>query len=442
MSAIAYLVSLTLSVQMCKMRNYLLSILVSLLFLPLSAQHGADTALCHALAEQLGVPFSQNNSIVFFASGQEKFDDLFHTIRQARRSIHLEYFNFRNDSISRVLFGLLAEKVKEGVEVRVIFDGFGNSSNNRPLRKKHLDTIRSRGIEIYEYDPVRFPYINHAIRRDHRKIVVIDGLVAYTGGMNVADYYIKGKPPFGEWHDLHLRVEGEVVDELQEIFLKFWNRITHQDVHGEQYYTGGEKASRHFSFATSDTTQTAGSKLVGVVNRGPGSPRRIIHDTFVQIIDSTRTSLQIINPYFTLCPHLRKALRRACERGVDVEIMISRKSDIPITPHIVLHAAHRLMKHGARIWVYEGGFHHSKVLVADSTVVFIGSSNLDSRSLSFDYECNLVIADAAASRQIRHIFERDKTTRSFLLTPETYKTRYSRCERFAAWFWQFLTRFV
>lgn len=128
MSAIAYLVSLTLSVQMCKMRNYILSILFSLLFLPLSAQHGADTALCHALAEQLGVPFSQNNSIVFFASGQEKFDDLFHTIRQARRSIHLEYFNFRNDSISRVLFGLLAEKVKEGVEVRVIFDGLDRKS--------------------------------------------------------------------------------------------------------------------------------------------------------------------------------------------------------------------------------------------------------------------------------------------------------------------------
>ena len=114
------------------------------------------------------------------------------------------------------LFTLLVHKAAEGVKVRALFDGFGNSSNNRPLRRRHLDSLRARGIEIYEFDPIRFPYLNHIAHRDHRKIVVIDGQVAYTGGMNVADYYIMGKPEFGEWRDLHTRVEGDAVGELQK----------------------------------------------------------------------------------------------------------------------------------------------------------------------------------------------------------------------------------
>ena len=136
-------------------------------------------------------------------TGQEKFDDMFKAIRQARSSVHLEYFNFRNDSIASLLFDLLAEKVKEGVEVRALFDAFGNSSNNRPLKKCHIEALRKRGIEIYEFDPLRFPWINHVFSRDHRKIVVIDGEIAYTGGMNVADYYINGTNVVGEWHDMH-----------------------------------------------------------------------------------------------------------------------------------------------------------------------------------------------------------------------------------------------
>ena len=131
------------------------------------------------------------------ASGQEKFDDLFKAIRQARSSIHLEYFNFRNDSIANLLFNLLEEKAQEGVEVRALFDGFGNDSNNRPLRRKQIQDIRRRGIEIYEFDPIRFPFVNHIFHRDHRKIVVIDGQIAYPGGMNVADYYIRALSVLG-----------------------------------------------------------------------------------------------------------------------------------------------------------------------------------------------------------------------------------------------------
>lgn len=424
------------------MRRYLLTFLLSLCVGPLFSQERADSAVVSFLRQEYGVPFSENNSIVFFKNGQEKFDDMFAAIRQARHSVHLEYFNFRNDSISALLFDLLRQKAAEGVEVRAVFDGFGNSSNNRPLRRRHLDSLRSHGVEIVEFDPVHFPYVNHALHRDHRKIVVIDGLIAYTGGMNVADYYIIGKPEFGEWRDVHTRVEGDAVDVLQGIFLEFWNRVTGQDVHGPQYYTGGRDAKPCFTHLSADTTATAGKKKIGVVDRGPRSRRHIIHDAFVETINASQHQLCLINPYFTLCPHIRRALHRAIKRGVDVQIMVSAKSDIPITPRIVEHNAHRLMKAGATVYFFEGGFHHSKIMMADSCLAFMGSANLNSRSLSFDYECNLLIADDAATKQLLHLFDTDKTTRCWRLTPATWKSKFSRKRRRAAWFWQFLTPFV
>ena len=189
----------------------------------------SDMAIRHVL-EKDGVVFTHNNSVTLLTSGQEKFDDMFEAIRQAKSSVHLEYFNFRNDSIASALFDLLRLKAKEGVEVRALFDGFGNDSNNRPLKRHHVEALRRDGIEIYEFDPVRFPWVNHVFTRDHRKIVVIDGNVAYTGGMNVADYYIKGTEQVGEWRDMHCRIEGGAVSQLQMIFLRIWNKVTEQNV--------------------------------------------------------------------------------------------------------------------------------------------------------------------------------------------------------------------
>ena len=173
-----------------------------------------------------GVRFTDDNSVRVLMNGQAKFDDLFETIRQARHSIHLEYFNFRNDSIASLLFDLLREKRREGVEVRALFDGFGNDSNNQPLKKHHITALRNDSIDIHEYDPIRFPWLNHIWPRDHRKIVVIDGHIGYTGGMNVADYYIKGTEQVGEWRDLHCRLEGSAVNDLQLIFREIWRDVT------------------------------------------------------------------------------------------------------------------------------------------------------------------------------------------------------------------------
>lgn len=404
------------------------------------AKH-SDLDIVNFLQEDFGVKFTGNNRLVVFKTGKEKFDDLLPALRAAKQSIHLEYFNFRNDSISKELFAILVRKAAEGVKVRALFDGFGNSSNNRPLRTRHLDSLRARGVEIYEFDPIRFPWINHVFHRDHRKIVVIDGVVAYTGGMNVADYYITGKPEFGEWRDIHTRVEGDAVGELQKVFLNFWNRVTHQNVHGAEYYPGERDARNDFGMLKQDTTPTAGSKIIGVVNRDPCETPRIIHDTFVHAIEHAEKQILIINPYFTLCRHIKRALKKAARRGVDVQIMVSQKSDIPVTPRVVEYNAHKLMKAGAKMYFFTGGFHHSKIMMVDSLYAFVGSANLNSRSLSFDYECNMLVADRYTTAQLQEIFYHDRDTRCFMLTPELWKN-WGHWKKAKGWIFHFLSPFV
>lgn len=401
----------------------------------------SDSSIVTFLQEQYRVKFTDNNRIVVFKTGKEKFNDLFPAIRAAKESIHMEYFNFRNDSISKELFTLLVRKAAEGVKVRALFDGFGNSSNNRPLRARHLDSLRSRGVEIYEFDPVKFPFVNHIAHRDHRKIVVIDGKIAYTGGMNVADYYITGKPEFGEWRDVHTRVEGDAVGELQKVFLEFWNKVTKQNIHGTQYYPGERDARVDFGMLKQDTTVSAGHKQVGVVNRVPRVTPRIIHDTFIHAIDHAEKQILIINPYLTLCRHLKRSLKNAAKRGVDVQIMVSEKCDIPVTPRIVEYNLHRLMKAGVKAFFFQGGFHHSKIMMVDSTYSFIGSANLNSRSLSFDYECNLLINDPYTTQELQSIFYHDRDNRCFMLTPEIWKS-WNKWKKAKGWLLHFLTPFV
>ena len=399
-------------------RTLIVTIIANFCLLSAANAQRSDSTIVRQLREE-GIRFSDNNSVTLLMSGQEKFDDMFCAIRQARSSVHLEYFNFRNDSIASLLFDLLAEKAKEGVEVRALFDGFGNDSNNQPLLKKHIKAIRKRGIEIYEFDPIRFPWINHVFHRDHRKIVVIDGQIAYTGGMNVADYYINGTPQVGEWRDMHCRIDGDEVNTLQAIFLRIWNKTARQNVHGAKYFRG-IRGGYYFHDLKPDTCCTAGHKMVGIINREPRTSNKIIRQFYINAINDAKDSIKLVNPYLTLTGKLKRALKRAVKRGVKVEVMVSAKSDIPLTPDCVFYNVHKLMKHGVDVYIYEPGFHHTKIIMVDGMFCTVGSANLNSRSLRFDYEENAVIIDPCTTAELSHMFDHDKT-RSFKLTPEKWK---------------------
>ena len=366
------------------------------------------------------------NKVEIIRSGHDKFIRLFEDIRQAKHYIHLEYFNFRNDSIANALFDLLGQKVKEGVKVRAMFDAFGNMSNNRPLKKKHLKEIRANGIEIVKFDPIRFPYINHVWQRDHRKIVVIDGTIGYTGGMNIADYYINGLPEIGEWRDMHVRIEGEAVHQLQDIFLTMWKKET--------------KEVLTDSLLLYPQTTVLDSTEIAIVDRAPRKTPKAIRRAYIKAINAAQHKIQLINPYFTPIHSIQKALRDALKRGVKVEIMIPGKSDIPFTPDAAFYIANNLRKRGADIYIFNGGFHHSKIMMIDDKFCTVGSANLNSRSLRYDYEVNAFIFDQEPTDELIDIFTEDQKN-STILTKEEYKKR-SSWRRFVGWFAHLLVPFI
>ena len=390
----------------------------------------SDSILIAFMQQEYGIFTTNNNNITLLKSGEEKFIDLFKEINKAKHHIHLEYFNFRNDSIANALFDLLAQKVKEGVQVRALFDAFGNSSNNQPLKKKHLKSIRERGIEIEKFDPMRFPWINHAFHRDHRKIAIIDGKIGYTGGMNIADYYINGLPEIGDWRDMHVRIEGEAVNDLQDIFLDMWNKTSKQTINGNEYYP-----LRHDSITAGRT-----ASKVAIVDRYPRMTPKVMREVYIRAIESANEKVQIINPYFTPVKSVRKAIKKALENGVKVEIMIPGKSDIGFTPDAAMYISNKLRKKGADIYIFNGGFHHSKIMMVDSLYCTVGSANLNSRSLKYDYEVNAFIFDTQTTNELMELFKEDQKN-STLLTKEIYKRR-TTWKKFLGWFAHLFTPFI
>ena len=375
-----------------------------------------------------GIPIYNNNEIELLPNGRIKFENLFEAIRNAKEHIHLEYFNFRSDSIAKEIFTLLAEKAQEGVKVRAMFDDFGNLSNNRPLRKEHLKMLNDRGIEIIRFDPMKFPYINHAFSRDHQKIVIIDGKKGFSGGMNIADYYINGLPGIGPWRDMHLCVEGPAVTGLQKAFLYVWNNETKQNISGKEYFPYGEDC-------TYEPEQLG--KQVAIVQRVPHKSPDAIRRAYIEAMDAAEHHIRIVTPYFTPVKSLRKAIYRALKRGVRVEIMISEKCDISFSPDGGFYYANQFRKAGAHIYVYKGGFHHTKVMTVDDRFCTVGSANLNSRSMKYDYEINAFIFDLQTTWELDEIYKKDKTD-SERMTKEYYRKR-GAWRNFVGWFAHLLT---
>ena len=379
----------------------ILPLLFSIHYSLLTASAQSSDSMTVEQMSALGIHFTNDNKVELLMSGREKFERLFEDIRQAKQSVHLEYFNFRNDSIASLLFDILREKRKEGVEVRAAFDGFGNDSN------------------------IRFPWVNHIWPRDHRKIVIIDGRIGYTGGMNVADYYIVGTEQVGEWRDMHCRIEGPAVNDLQAIFARFWKKLGKEDLSDPRYYQG----------------TCAGKKMIGIVNREPNTSNEIMRRLYIHALDNAKDSVKIVNPYFVPTPSVMKALKRCAERGVKMDIIMSAKYDVPLTPDVVYYNMRKLIKRGVNVWRYRLGFHHSKIMMVDGKFCTVGSTNLDARSMRFDYEINALIIDPETTAKLDAKFIED-TKQCDLITMEEWNKSRSTWQRFRGWFGHLLTPFL
>ena len=403
----------------------ILPLLFSIHYSLLTASAQSSDSMTVEQMSALGIHFTNDNKVELLMSGREKFERLFEDIRQAKQSVHLEYFNFRNDSIASLLCDILREKRKEGVEVRAAFDGFGNDSNNQPLKKSHLAALYADSINIREFDPIRFPWVNHIWPRDHRKIVIIDGRIGYTGGMNVADYYIVGTEQVGEWRDMHCRIEGPAVNDLQAIFARFWKKLGKEDLSDPRYYQG----------------TCAGRKMIGIVNREPNTSNEIMRRLYIHALDNAKDSVKIVNPYFVPTPSVMKALKRCAERGVKMDIIMSAKYDVPLTPDVVYYNMRKLIKRGVNVWRYRLGFHHSKIMMVDGKFCTVGSTNLDARSMRFDYEINALIIDPETTAKLDAKFIED-TKQCDLITMEEWNKSRSTWQRFRGWFGHLLTPFL
>ena len=351
----------------------------------------SDSLVLHFL-EESGIPISDNNKVKLLKSGREKFIDLFEAIRQAKHHVHLEYFNFRNDSIANALFALLAEKVKEGVEVRAMFDAFGNWSNNQPLKKRHLKKIREQGIEIVKFDPFTFPYINHAAHRDHRKIVVIDGKVGFMGGMNIADRYTKGTS-WGTWRDTHFKIIGKGVHGLQAAFLIDWYVVSKKLLNEKIYYP--------------PLPVYSDDNIMQICTSGPVGQWRTLLQAAIFTVANAKKYVFIQTPYFLPTEGLNQALQIAALGGVDVRLMLPKRSDTR-TANMATHSfIDEMVKAGVKVYFYKPGFLHSKLMVADDELTCIGSANMDFRSFEHNFEINAFVYQPSFAQQMRKVFLHD-----------------------------------
>ena len=420
------------------MKNKILSLIACLLVASVETVYSqdewspSDSVMARYLRSE-GLAVTNNNEMKLLKSGTAKFEALFEEVRKAKKYIHLEYFNFRNDSIANALFDLLEEKAKEGVKVRAMYDDFGNMSNNQPISTEMHNQIRERGIDLVIYDPIRFPWLNHIFCRDHQKIVIIDGRIGFTGGMNIADYYIQGLPEIGEWRDMHIRIEGPAVEDLQSIFVTMWEGETGEKLEGEEFFP-------YTSEGSYDSEAEHLGRQVAIVQRAPHKTPKAARKAYIAAIDAAERNIEIINPYFVPTASIKRALKRAVKKGVKVDIMIPAKSDIPFTPDAAFYTANKLRKKGAHIYVYNGGFHHSKIMMVDNRFCTVGSINLNSRSLRYDYEVNAFIMDLPITDELNRMFHDDKQN-STVLTRDEYMKR-TTWKRFLGWFAHLFTPFL
>ncbi len=329
------------------------------------------------------------NKVTLLNNGQEKFDSLIEELKKAKSFIHIQYYIFSQDKIGSTIKDILIQKASEGVKVRMIVDDVGSWE----LKSKYFKEMRSKGIEIYSFLEVRFPIFTSKVNyRNHRKIVVIDGFVGFLGGINVADRYIHGGPSYGIWRDTHIKVEGDAVNSLQYIFSLDWYFVSQKELADHKYFP---------------IKEPLGNKLVQITPSGPDTDWPSIMMGFFKIITTAKKYVYLATPYLMPNESILMALKTAAMGGVDVRILIPEKSDAYITNLCTMSYLKELMLSNVKIYFYEKGFIHSKVIVSDDVVSSIGSANLDFRSFEQNFEVTSFIYDEEFAKEVKQTFVDD-----------------------------------
>ena len=322
-------------------------------------------------------PFTTNNKVDIFVDGNEKFERLIKDIENAKDHIHLEYFIIKDSDIGQKIKNLLIKKSKENVKIKILYDDVG--CWRFWFRREFFNEMKSHGIEIVPFLPTKFPIIGGKLNyRNHRKIVVIDGRIGYTGGINIGDEYMGKNKKFGYWRDTHIRIEGTSVYMLQMTFLIDW------------YYNTKEVLLNTSYFPRLDNF---GNSMIQVVASGPDSDWEAIHYAYFLAICQAKKSIYIETPYFIPDESILRALKSAALSGVDVRIIFPKIADHKIVNIASYSYFDDILKSGGRVYLYEKGFIHSKVIIIDNSIASTGSANMDLRSFMLNFEINAFIYD-------------------------------------------------
>jgi cardiolipin synthase len=344
---------------------------------------------------------SGDNDVEVFTDGSEKFEALFGAIREARHHVHLEYFIINNDDLGRRVIAALAEKAREGIEVRLLFDAMGTRAGGGSTRA--FSELSDAGGEM----AVFFPSLYRVNYRNHRKIAVIDGTTGFIGGFNIGDEYL-GTGPLGYWRDTAVKITGSAAAMLQLRFFLDWN-------YAAKVYLGSDPV--YFPPA-----ESSGKTAVQIVSGGPDTRANPIKEGFVKLINTASESVYIQTPYFVPDDAVTDALRIAALSGVDVRIMIPCKPDHPFIYWATLSFIGDLLDSGVRAYTYDNGFIHAKTIVVDGLTASVGSANWDVRSFKLNFEANAFMYDAAVAEELKNAFERDLSVCTEI-TPERYAAR-------------------
>lgn len=351
-------------------------------------------------------PLTLNNRLSIYTDGESKFQNLLQDIRSAKHHIHIEYYIFRGDFLGNQLIDTLIQKAKDGVVVRLLVDDEGS----RRLPKKLVQGLIHAGGKFQTFFPGRLPLLNLRINyRNHRKLVVIDSMIGYIGGFNVGDEYLGLSRKFGFWRDTHLRVVGESVITIQSRFLMDWNQASGEQVPFQAYYTMDDQT--HY-----------GDVGIQIVSSGPDQKWEQIKNAFIKMILSAKKNVYIQTPYLIPDESLLNAISIASLSHVDVRIMIPNKPDHPFVYWATYSNVGLLLETGARVYLYQNGFLHAKTIIVDDQIATVGTSNLDFRSFSLNFEVNAFIYHQQTAKQLAQIFKQDIRL-SKELTMSDYRNR-------------------
>ncbi|WP_307311575.1 cardiolipin synthase [Neobacillus driksii] len=349
--------------------------------LGLMAEHQARL---FTLAQKLGnSPISFDTATKVLTNGEETFHHILEQLNKARHHIHIEYYIVRDDRIGQEIKEILINKAAQGVKVRFLYDAVGSWK----LSKKYINDLKNAGIETVCFGPVKLPFLNNKFNfRNHRKIIVIDGMIGFVGGLNIGDEYLGRNDTYGFWRDTHLMLRGEAVRSLQLIFLQDWYYMTNHSFLTAEYLSPQIDEKNH-----------GGVQLIA---GGPDNEWSVIKNIFFSMITSAKESVWIASPYFIPDEDIFSALKVAALSGIDVRLLVPNRPDKRIVFHASRSYFPELLEAGVKVYEYERGFMHSKIVIVDHELASIGTSNMDMRSFHLNFEVNAFLFRTKSTQKL------------------------------------------